>query len=95
MAIKVILYRRVPVSKRNDLTPLLLELRSLAVAQPGYISGETLMNSEDPEEVLVISTWSDEASWNRWLENENRHDVQRRIDEMLGRETMYQVYYNA
>ncbi len=95
MAVKVILYRRVPIAKRNELTPLLLELRSLAMVQPGYISGETLMNTDDPEEVLVISTWSDEPSWNRWLENEKRQNVQRRIDALLGRETMYQVYYNA
>lgn len=95
MSIKVILYRRVPVAKRNEVTPLLLELRGLALAQPGYISGETLMNSEDSEEVLVISSWTDEASWNRWLENERRREVQRQIDALLGRETMYQVYYNA
>ena len=95
MPIKIILYRRVPVAKRNELTPLLLELRSLAMAQPGYISGETLMNSEDPEEVLVISTWSNEDSWNSWLENSERERVQREIDDLLGRETMYQVYYNA
>lgn len=95
MSIKVILYRRVPVEKRNELTPLLLELRSLALVQPGYVSGETLMNSDDPEEVLVISSWTDEPSWNRWLENARREEVQRRIDELLGHETMYQVYYNA
>ncbi len=95
MSVKVILYRRVPVAKRSELTPLLLELRALAMVQPGYVSGETLMNSDDPEEVLVISSWTDESSWHRWLENEKRQNVQRRVDALLGRETMYQVYYNA
>jgi heme-degrading monooxygenase HmoA len=70
-------------------------MRTLALAQPGYISGETLMNADDPEEYLVISTWSDVASWNKWLNNEMRVRVQKRVDALLGRETLYQVYYNA
>ena len=95
MAIKVILYRRVPVEKVEDLKPLLNELRALALAQPGYISGETLMNSEDPEEYLVLSSWTSEKHWNEWFQNEKRAEVQRQIDQLLGRETFYQVYYNA
>ena len=95
MAIKVILFRRVPVTKVNDLKPLLLELRSLAMAQPGYISGETLLNSDDPEEYLVISTWINEEHWRSWVQNEKRIRVQQRIDDLLGRKTYYQVYYNA
>lgn len=95
MAIKVILYRRVPAEKANELKPLLLEMRSLALAQPGYISGETLMNADDPEEYIVISTWTNETNWNDWLKNESRLGIQDRIDQLLGRRTMYQVYYNA
>lgn len=95
MAIKVILYRRVPDEKAAELKPLLHELRSLALKQPGYISGETLMNSDDPEEYLVLSSWASEADWHGWFHNEARAAVQRKIDELLGRETLYQVYYNA
>ena len=95
MAIKVILYRRVPAEKANELKPLLLEMRSLALAQPGYISGETLMNADDPEEYIVISSWTTEAFWDDWLKNEARGTLQDRIDSLLGRRTMYQVYYNA
>ncbi len=95
MAVKVILLRRVPVEKANELKPLLLELRSLAMAQPGYISGETLMNGDNPEEHLVISSWTSAADWRQWFENEARKVVQAKIDELLGQPTLYQVYYNA
>lgn len=95
MAIKVILYRRVPAEKASELKPLLLEMRSLALAQSGYISGETLMNADDPEEYIVISTWTTEAFWDDWLKNDSRLALQDRIDSLLGRRTMYQVYYNA
>lgn len=95
MSIKVILFRRVPVEKVNDLKPLLLEMRSLAMAQRGYISGETLMNEDDPEEYLVISSWTTKSRWNEWFENPQRRQLQQKIDALLGRKTMYQVYYNA
>jgi heme oxygenase (mycobilin-producing) len=95
MAIKVILYRRVPVEKAADLRPLLIELRALALKQPGYVSGETLMNSQDPEEQLVVSSWASENDWERWFHNEKRAAVQQKIDDLLGRETLYQVYYHA
>jgi heme oxygenase (mycobilin-producing) len=95
MSIKVILYRRVPVDRAAELKPLLLQLRALALKQPGYISGQTLMNKEDPEEQLVLSSWDSEEHWYAWYHNEERAAVQRRIDALLGRDTLYQVYYNA
>jgi heme oxygenase (mycobilin-producing) len=95
MVVKVILLRRVPAEVAEELKPMLMELRALALAQPGYISGETLMNADDPEEYLVISTWADIQYWNTWLNNPERMMVQRAIDTLLGRETLYQVYYNA
>ncbi len=95
MAVKVILVRRVPVEKSNELKPLLVKLRSLALAQPGYISGETLMNGDDPEEYLVISTWTSVQHWNAWFNNDERRHLQNQVDELLGRPTLYQVYYNA
>jgi heme oxygenase (mycobilin-producing) len=95
MVVKVILLRRVPAEVADELKPMLMELRALALAQPGYISGETLMNADDPEEYLVISTWADIVYWQKWLNNGERMMVQRAIDTLLGRETLYQVYYNA
>jgi heme oxygenase (mycobilin-producing) len=95
MIVKVILLRRVPPEAAEELKPMLMELRALALAQPGYISGETLMNADDPEEYLVISTWADIEYWKTWLNNGERMMVQRAIDKLLGRETLYQVYYNA
>ena len=95
MIVKIIMLRRVPVDKANELKPLLMELRALALAQPGYVSGETLMNADDPEEYVVISTWTSIDDWEEWLRNPERQMVQRQIDGLLGRETLYQVYYNA
>lgn len=95
MGVKVILLRRVPVEKESFLRPLLLKLRSLAMTQPGYVSGETLMNADDPEEFLVISSWRSVEDWNNWLGSEQRAGLQKEVDDLLGQDTYYQVYYNG
>lgn len=95
MTIRVIMLRRVPPEKNEDLRPLLLKMRSLAVRQTGYVSGETLISADDPEEVLVISTWRNMENWNDWLASEERQAVQEEIDNVVGQETLYQVYYCA
>ena len=48
MAIKVFIKRHVKKGKAEDTLALLKEVRSQALKQPGYISGETLMNHYDP-----------------------------------------------
>ncbi len=57
MAVKIIIRRKVGKDKEGRLLPLLIQLRALAAAQPGYISGETLRNVDRPDDYLVISTW--------------------------------------
>jgi heme-degrading monooxygenase HmoA len=94
MMIKVILLRRVPPAREPELRPLLVKLRGLAMTQHGYISGETLMNADNPEEYLVISSWQSMEDWNAWLAKEERREVQQQIDDLLGSETLYQVYYH-
>jgi heme-degrading monooxygenase HmoA len=95
MSVKVVILRRVPIEKERELRPLLIKIRSLALAQPGYISGETLMNAEDPTEYLVLSSWKSLKHWNDWVGNSERASVQGEIDNLLGERTMYQVYYSG
>ncbi|WP_303722336.1 antibiotic biosynthesis monooxygenase [Malonomonas rubra] len=95
MAVRIIIVRHVPQEKANDLRPLLLQMRSLANAQPGYISGETLVNYDDTTEYLVISTWKTLDDWNKWLNDPQRRALQSKVDEITGSETLYSVYYNG
>ena len=93
MAFKVFVKRVVPAHKAADLMPLLLELRSHATNQPGYISGETLKRIDNPGEEMVISNWQSLEAWRRWLTSEERMAIQRRIDTLLGEETCYEIYH--
>ena len=93
MAVKIIIKRKVPKGKEGQLLPLLLELRSKATTQPGYISGETLRNVDDPEDTVVISTWQSVEAWKAWEASRGRMEIQNKIDSLLGAKTEYGVYY--
>ena len=93
MAIKIIIKRKVPKGKEEELVPLLVKLRSLATAQTGYVSGETLINVNDPEDYLVISTWQSVDHWKAWAGSKERSEIQDKIDALLGQKTEYGVYF--
>ena len=93
MTVKVIAKRRVPKGKEAVLLPLLIDLRSLAKAQPGYVSGETLRKVDDPEDYIVISTWQSVDDWKAWAANKKRVEVQDKVDALLGKKTEYGIYF--
>jgi heme oxygenase (mycobilin-producing) len=95
MAVKTIIKRKVRKGKEGQLLPLLLELRSRAITQPGYISGETLRNVENPEDYVVVGTWRSLEDWQTWKADKGRAEIQSKIDALLGEETSYAVYYHG
>ena len=95
MAMKTIIKRRVPRGKEAELLPFLIELRSLAISQPGYICGETLKNVDDPEEIVVIGTWKSHDDWKACIDNKKRAEILNKIDDLLGTKTEYSIYQYA
>ena len=93
MAIKTMIKRAVPEDKAREMIPLFRQMRKMAIAQNGYISGETLRNYNDPNEFLVISTWQSAEAWENWLKSSERKEIQAKIDELLGGKTFYDVYH--
>jgi len=93
MAVKVIITRKVARDWEKELLPLLWELRSKAMKQKGYISGETLKGISDPDEFMVISTWKSPEDWNAWSSNPARREIQDKIDAILEQKTVAKAYY--
>lgn len=93
MAIEVQI-RRVtrPGINAKALLPYIIELRSLAVKQPGYISGETLFNLEQPDECLVVSRWTTLEQWQEWNSTSRRAEIDEKMQEFLSTETEYKIY---
>jgi quinol monooxygenase YgiN len=93
MNVKIIIRRTVAEEKVKGLIPLLEKLRALAKKQPDYISGETLKSLDKPDEFLVISSWNSPIAWEKWLTNKDRQKIQKKIDDLLGGKTEYEMFY--
>lgn len=93
MAISIIIQRAFKNEEiAANLVPLIVKLRSLATIQPGYITGKTFRCLDCPGEYLVISTWNSLDDWNRWLKSEERMDLQKQVDDLLGEKFQYRIY---
>lgn len=92
MAVKILIKRNVAADKASQLKELVMQLRSLSMKEPGYVSGESLKNVAKQQEYLVISTWDSLSAWKTWQSSKERAKVQDQIDVLLGQKTEYEVY---
>lgn len=80
MQAKIIIKRKFIKGKQREILALLRELRSMALQQPGYISGETLTSTENPQTLVVIGSWRDMDSWINWRENDTRKTLEKMLE---------------
>ena len=92
MAIKVLIKRHFKEGKSAEGLRLLGELRNQAMNQPGYISGETLINHYDERSVTVISTWQTIAEWIHWEESNERAACEAKLERMLEENASFEIY---
>ncbi len=94
MAVQILIRRRFVKEKADEIGPLMVKLRSLAVAQPGYISSESLrcIDPSDENEYLIRSTWQSVEDWKNWSNSEGRMAIQKKIDVITGEKTEYRIY---
>jgi len=93
MAIGVLIKRVAkPGIDAKVMLPHIIELRALAVRQPGYISGETFLNLDRPEECLVIGRWVSLEHWQRWKRDERRIELNENMEKYLEIKTEYNIY---
>ena len=89
-----VLIKRVTKHGENAkvLLPHIIELRSLAVRQPGYISGETFFNLNRTDECLVIGRCTTLEHWQQWKRNPRRIELDKNMEKHLGAKTEYSIY---
>lgn len=93
MTVKIFIKRAVTDVSIEKLDLLLRQMRSVCLMQPGYVSGQTLRRLDKPGEFLVISTWESLEDWENWFSSTERSEIQFEIDDLLGEETRYEIYY--
>ena len=91
MVVKVIITRKIQEGKNREVFALLNKFRSNALHQKGYISGETLINYDDPQEFTVIALWHSMENWLKWKENPDRKADETQLERYLEGPTKYKV----
>jgi len=81
--VRILIERHLKAGKRGELIHLLKELRTSAIYQPGYVSGETLSSLEDASIISVLSTWQSLEDWKTWEESEPRLKLEQQIEPLL------------
>jgi heme-degrading monooxygenase HmoA len=92
MIAKIIIKRRFVKENTPQILSLLNKIRSIAMNQPGYISGETLMQSDFPENLAVICSWQSMAEWHVWKNCEERKSYEAMLEIYQTRPTQYEEY---
>jgi len=92
MIVKVMIKRKIKEGKAREVFALLNKFRSDAMNQKGYITGETLMNHDNPREILVISMWQDMENWLKWRENPERKANETLLERWLEEPTASKSY---
>lgn len=92
MAVKVFIKRHFKEGHTEEALSLLKQFRHTAMDQPGYISGETLVNHYDARSITVISTWESIDGWIQWQESEQRVSTESNLQRLLEQPTKYEVY---
>lgn len=84
--------RIIKEGKTREVFALLNKFRSDAMNQKGYISGETLINHDNPQEILVVAMWQSMENWLKWKEDEERTANERLLSHYLEESTRYDAY---
>jgi len=92
MLVKIFIKRRFKTGKVKEINALLRDFRSGAMTQAGYVSGETLVSQEDPQNVLVIGTWQNMESWLAWKGNPRRQEFETMLEMYQEGPTQYEAY---
>ena len=88
--IKIVIERH--IKDVESLAPLLRELRAAAMHYPGYITGETLVSTEDKSTVVTISTWQTLEDWQAWETSETRARLYQQIEPLLVEKPKVRTY---
>ena len=77
MSVKIMIERKFKDAVDSDILEIIDEIRIKALRDKGYIGGETIVNCDDPKDVLVISAWSSVDDWKRWYEKKEWEELEK------------------
>lgn len=93
--VKVMIKRQIKENTEVKVHDSLVDYRAAAMRQPGYVSGETLVNTSNPHEILVISTWLSLEHWKTWQGSKQRVELANSLRPLVAEEQISTYYVAA
>ena len=92
MAVKIFIKRKINKDALKDAAGMLIQARKNAMLHKGYISTETLVNFDDPCEIVVVSMWQKKEDWDVYARSPERQDNEKNFSALLAADTNYEIY---
>ena len=92
MAVKILIKRKFKNGNMRAASRFLINNRSGAMQQRGYISSETLRSLDDKDQIMVVSMWESMEDWQAWKNSETRKANVAEFKEYMIGETEYEHY---
>ncbi len=92
MAVKILIKRKFKNGNMRAASRLLINNRSAAMKQPGYISSETLRSLDDKDQVVVVSMWENMEAWETWKNSEIRAVNESEFEDYIVGRTEFEHY---
>ncbi len=92
MAVKILIKRKIKDGNLQAAARLVINIRSGAMNQPGYISSESMRSIDDPDQIMVVSMWQSLEAWETWRNSAARKEIVAEFREYIIGETEYEHY---
>jgi len=92
MAVKILVKRKFKDGNMQAAARFLINIRTGAMKQSGYIASETLRNLDDKDQVAVVSMWHNIEAWEAWKNSDVRKAAVAEFKDYFVGETKYEHY---
>jgi heme-degrading monooxygenase HmoA len=92
MAVKILIKRKFKDGNMQAASRFLINTRTGAMKQPGYISSENLRSLDDRDEVVVVSMWETVEAWEAWKNSAERKAYVDEFKDYYVGEAQYEHY---
>lgn len=93
--IRVLIERHIAESLENAYEERSRRVLRQAIDAPGFVSGETLVDANDPNHRLTLCNWRSIADWDRWYRSDARTELMTELKPMMDQDEKVTVLQHS
>jgi heme-degrading monooxygenase HmoA len=93
MTAKIMIEREFKKMPSADDIRVINEIRIKVMEQKGYVSGETLINTQDNRKIVVLSFWSCLDDWLAWADSELRRELDNELISQMEKPSIIRTFF--